>query len=75
MRDVCGGEIVGVHLLRERVDGRVNEERRVSSAGAAPDDVQWRIVVQRCCFGNNAGAFGRGGEVCAEGVEALRGRG
>ena len=71
VRDVGGGEIVGVHLVFELLDGGVDEEGWVRGAGAAPDDVWGSVVVEGCCFGEYAGTFGGGDEVGGDVVEAL----
>lgn len=64
-------EVIGVHLVFQLGNRRIDEEGRVGAAGAAPDDVGWSILVERCGFGDDAHRLGGGGEVAAYVVESL----
>ena len=51
---VRAGEVVAVHHLLELFERRVDEQWRVSTAGAAPHDIRWRAAIPACRFGNHA---------------------
>lgn len=72
MSDVRGGEIVGLELGLEDRDRGINEEAWVGGARAGPDYVGRGVVVPGCGLGEDAIRFRGGGEVCGDGLEALR---
>lgn len=71
MRHVHAREVVAVHHGLELRQRRVDEQRRVRAAGAAPDDVRRAPVVPLHGLGDDARALGRGCHVRADVVEAL----
>ena len=71
VRHVHAAEVVAVHLIAEVLDGRVDEERGMRAAGAAPHDVRWGAIVPRRGFGEDAAVLGGGDQVGADVVEAL----
>lgn len=71
--DIRRGEVVGVHLVVKSGEGGVDKEARDRDAGAAPDYGRGAVIVPGCGFIDDAGGFGRIGEVCADVVEALAG--
>ena len=60
MRQVCGGEVVGVDLGFQDFDGSIYEEAGVGGPRAVPDYIRGMVVVPAGCFGNYLGASGGG---------------
>lgn len=71
MRQVCGGEVVGVNLRFQDFGRSVDKEAGVGGSGTVPDYVRDIVVVPAGCFGNYLGAGGGEGKVGAYVVEAL----
>lgn len=73
MRDVGGGEVVGVELLFQDLWGRVDEESGAGEAGDAPDGVRGFTGVPGRGLLEDAGGFVGGCQVGGDVVEALGG--
>ena len=71
VRHIHRGEVVAVHHVLELLERRVDEQRRVATAGAAPNDVRRRATVPGCRFGNDTYGFRGDDQVGADVVEAL----
>lgn len=72
MGDIEGGEVVGFEVRLVRGDRSIDEEGGVARAGATPHNIWRAVVVPRCGFRQDAGGFGRGGEVGGDEVKSLR---
>ena len=72
MRNVGGGEIVGFELGLQGGDRCIDEEGRVGSADTTENYVGRSIIVPRCGLREDSSCFGRGREICGDGVETLR---